>query len=57
MLNGLEIDVVGLLVIQNYLGFLCGTSIIPGRPYCEEHSNLAYTKREKVNIMYYETRN
>ena len=21
----------------------CGTSIIPGRPYCEEHSNLAYT--------------
>ncbi len=25
-------------------GFLfCGTSIIPGRPYCEEHSNLAYT--------------
>ena len=25
----------------------CGTSIIPGRPYCEEHSNLAYTtKRE-----------
>ena len=21
----------------------CGTSIMPGRPYCEEHSNLAYT--------------
>ena len=21
----------------------CGTPIIPGRPYCEEHSNLAYT--------------
>ena len=21
----------------------CGTSIIPGRPYCEEHSKLAYT--------------
>ena len=21
----------------------CGTSIVPGRPYCEEHSNLAYT--------------
>ena len=21
----------------------CGTSIIPGRPYCEKHSNLAYT--------------
>ena len=21
----------------------CGTSIIPGRPYCQEHSNLAYT--------------
>ena len=21
----------------------CGISIIPGRPYCEEHSNLAYT--------------
>ena len=21
----------------------CGTSIFPGRPYCEEHSNLAYT--------------
>lgn len=21
----------------------CGTSIIPGRPYCEEHSYLAYT--------------
>ena len=21
----------------------CGTSIIPGRPYCDEHSNLAYT--------------
>ena len=21
----------------------CGTTIIPGRPYCEEHSNLAYT--------------
>ena len=21
----------------------CGTAIIPGRPYCEEHSNLAYT--------------
>ena len=21
----------------------CGTSIISGRPYCEEHSNLAYT--------------
>ena len=21
----------------------CGTSIAPGRPYCEEHSNLAYT--------------
>ena len=21
----------------------CGTSIIPGRPYCEEHSRLAYT--------------
>ena len=21
----------------------CGTSIIPGRPYCEEHCNLAYT--------------
>ncbi len=21
----------------------CGTSIIPGRPYCEENSNLAYT--------------
>ena len=21
----------------------CGTSIIPGRPYCEEHSALAYT--------------
>ena len=21
----------------------CGTSIIPGRPYCEEHSSLAYT--------------
>ena len=21
----------------------CGTSIIPGRPYCEEHSGLAYT--------------
>ena len=21
----------------------CGTSIIPGSPYCEEHSNLAYT--------------
>ncbi len=21
----------------------CGTHIIPGRPYCEEHSNLAYT--------------
>ena len=21
----------------------CGTSIMPGRPHCEEHSNLAYT--------------
>ena len=21
----------------------CGTSIMPGRPYCEEHSSLAYT--------------
>ena len=21
----------------------CGTPITPGRPYCEEHSNLAYT--------------
>ena len=21
----------------------CGTSIVPGRPYCEEHSNFAYT--------------
>ena len=21
----------------------CGTAIVPGRPYCEEHSNLAYT--------------
>ena len=21
----------------------CGTAIMPGRPYCEEHSNLAYT--------------
>ena len=21
----------------------CGTVIVPGRPYCEEHSNLAYT--------------
>tara|TARA_B110000008_G_C16492020_1_gene372549 strand:- start:132 stop:527 length:396 start_codon:yes stop_codon:yes gene_type:complete len=21
----------------------CGVSITPGRPYCEEHSNLAYT--------------
>tara|TARA_B100001093_G_C26591284_1_gene911617 strand:- start:137 stop:535 length:399 start_codon:yes stop_codon:yes gene_type:complete len=21
----------------------CGTSILPGRPYCEKHSNLAYT--------------
>ena len=21
----------------------CGTAIIPGRPYCEEHSHLAYT--------------
>ena len=21
----------------------CGTSIVPGRPYCEEHSILAYT--------------
>ena len=21
----------------------CGTSIMPGRPYCKEHSNLAYT--------------
>ena len=21
----------------------CGTLIMPGRPYCEEHSNLAYT--------------
>ena len=21
----------------------CGTSIIPGRPYCDKHSNLAYT--------------
>ena len=21
----------------------CGTSIMPGRPYCEEHSKLAYT--------------
>ena len=21
----------------------CGTSIMPGRPYCEQHSNLAYT--------------
>ena len=21
----------------------CGISIMPGRPYCEEHSNLAYT--------------
>ena len=21
----------------------CGTSIMPGRPYCEEHSNIAYT--------------
>ena len=21
----------------------CGTTIIPGRPYCEKHSNLAYT--------------
>ncbi len=23
--------------------YFCGTSIVPGRPYCEEHSNLAYT--------------
>ena len=21
----------------------CGTAIVPGRPYCEEHSNFAYT--------------
>ena len=26
----------------------CGTSIMPGRPYCEEHSNLAYTSTKKI---------
>ena len=25
----------------------CGTRIIPGRPYCEEHSNLAYTNTKE----------
>ncbi len=25
----------------------CGTSIVPGRPYCEEHSNLAYTNNRE----------
>ena len=25
----------------------CGTAIIPGRPYCEEHSNLAYTNTKE----------
>ena len=27
----------------------CGTPIIPGRPYCEEHSNLAYTNTRENN--------
>ena len=32
------------IVDPKFPGFsFCGTSIIPGRPYCEEHSNLAYT--------------
>ena len=26
----------------------CGTSIVPGRPYCEEHSNLAYTNTRET---------
>ena len=26
----------------------CGTSIIPGRPYCEEHSHLAYTNSRET---------
>ena len=26
----------------------CGTSIIPGRPYCEEHSILAYTSTRET---------